>query len=88
MFQKLEKDLIGYQLRDLGSSYEFHSRYGIYRGSIKDIIVYAVYNLGFKSREIILGVSEMDKNFHNCAEFGTMKRFMYTFDNETNSQLH
>lgn len=88
MFQKIEKEKSGYQLYDFGNHYELHSRFGIYRGNLKQVATYAVTELGFEVDEIELGVLEMNKQFHNGAEFGIMRRFMYTFDKETNAKLH
>jgi hypothetical protein len=88
MFQPLEKEIIGYRLYDLVSHYELHCRKGIYRGDLKKICKYAVIDLGFALNEIELGVLEMNKHFHNAAEFGVLRHFMFTFDNETNAKLH
>jgi len=88
MFQRVEKEKSGYQLYDFGSHYELHCRSGIYRGDLKKICKYAVIDLDFDVSEIELGVMEMNKHFHNAAEFGIMRKFMFTFDNETNTQLH
>jgi hypothetical protein len=89
MFQTLENPIVsGYQLHDLGSYYELHSRKGVFRGDLKKVCAYAVLELGFESNEIALAVSEMYDHWHNAAAFGIMRHFMYTFDNESNSQLH
>ena len=88
MFQPLEKEVSGYQLYDLGSHYELHSRFGIYRGNLKKICTYAVIELGFDADEIELAIVEMNEHLHNSAEFGSLRRFMFTFDNESNAKLH
>lgn len=89
MFQKLERSSSkGYQLIDFGSHWEMHSSKGIYRGGFRQVCTYAVLELGFSMKELEIGVVEMEKTFHNGAEFGIFKRFMYTFDKENNSALH
>lgn len=88
MFQKYERDMVGYKLYDFGSHYELHFRSGIYRGNLKQVTTYAVIEHGFDVNEIEIGILEMDKHFHNGAEYGMYKRFMWTFDKETNENLH
>jgi hypothetical protein len=89
MFQPLENNIVlGYKLFDFGSHYELHWRKGVFRGDLKKITTYAVIDLGFEVDEIELAVVEMNKHFHNAAEFGIMRRFMFTFDNESDIKLH
>ena len=80
MFQRLEQELTGYKLFDYGSWYELHSSHGVFRGNLHQVRTYAVMELGFKFKEIDYGVLAMEENFHNGAEFGVRKSFLYTFD--------
>jgi hypothetical protein len=80
--KNLERELTGYKLYDLGSLYELHSSRGIFRGSLAQVSTYAVLKLGFNIKEIELGVLEMERNFHDGAEYGVRKSFMFTFDKE------
>lgn len=83
MFQKLERSPTkGYQLINLGSYWEFHSPTGIFSGDLKKVCTYAVHNLGFRFKELEVAVDEMEQRFHNGAEFGVFKSFMFTFEEE------
>lgn len=82
MFKPVESEKTGYQLFDLGNKYQLRSARGIYTGTLKQVTTYAVLELGFSVDEIELGVLEMEKQFHNGAEYGIFKRFMWTFDKE------
>jgi hypothetical protein len=81
MFQRIDRDSAkGYTLYDLGSHWELHGPLGIFRGNLKQVMTYAVIELGFVFEELEIGVIEMDKHFHDGAEYGIWKRFMWTFD--------
>lgn len=80
MFHVVEKDMSGYKLFDFGSWYELHSKFGVYRGTLRQVSVYAVIELGFEVSEIEIGVLEMEKHFHDAAEYGIMKKFIYSFN--------
>lgn len=82
MFKPVESEKLGYQLFDLGNKYQLRSPKGIYTGTLKQVATYAVLELGFSVEEIEIGVLEMEKHFHNGAEYGVFKRFMWTFDKE------
>lgn len=82
MFKPVESDYSGYQLLDLGNKYALKSARGIFEGSLKQVCTYAVLELGFTVEELEIGVMEMEKHFHNGAEYGVFKRFMWTFDKE------
>lgn len=82
MFKPLESDKLGYQLFDLGNKYALKGPKGIYQGSLRQVCAYAVQELGFSIEEIELGVLEMERHFHNAAEYGVFKGFMFTFDKE------
>jgi hypothetical protein len=81
MLQDIEKTpAIGYKLLDIGPHWELHSSTGVYRGSLEMVRSYAVLRLGFLVEDIDIAVREMDKNFHDGAEFGIYKRFIFTFE--------
>ena len=83
MFQKLERSSSkGYQLLNLGSHWELHGPSGVFKGDLKKICTYAVVKLGFPFKELEIAVDEMEKQFHNCAEFGIYQTFIFTFDKE------
>ena len=81
MFQKVERDSTkGYTLYDLGYRWEIHGPTGIFSGNLKQVMTYAVMELGFSFNELEIGVMEMEKHFHDGAEYGIFKRFMWSFD--------
>jgi hypothetical protein len=83
MFHTLERSSSkGYQLLNLGSHWEFHGPTGIFKGDLKKICTYAVVRLGFHFKELEIAVDEMEKNFHNGAEFGIYQSFIFTFEKE------
>ncbi len=88
MFQRIDIDKVGYQLYDFGSHWELHCRKGIFRGNLKQVCTYAVMEHGFSMKELEMGVLEMEKHFHNGAEYGIFKRFMWSFDRETDKSLN
>lgn len=83
MFQRLERaPSKGYQLLNLGSHWELHGPSGVFRGDLKKICTFAVVELGFPFKELEIAVDEMEKQFHDGAEFGIYRHFMFTFDKE------
>jgi hypothetical protein len=89
MLQKVERSPSkGYQLVDLGPLWEIHSPRGIYKGSFRQVCTYAALELGFSLDEFDVAVQEMEKHFHNCAEFGIYKSFLYTCEVPTKGELH
>ena len=81
MFQRIDgSPTKGYQLLNLGSHWEFKTPSGIMTGGLKQICTYAVISLGFQFKELEMAVEEMEKQFHDGAEFGIYKSFMFTFD--------
>lgn len=81
MLQNIERmPLSGYKLFNLGSHWELHSSGGIYKGSFELVRAHALFKLGFEEEDIEIAVGEMHKNFHNGAEFGIYKRFIFTFE--------
>lgn len=81
MFQSTERSPSkGYQLLNLGSHWELHGPTGIFSGDLRKICNYAVIDLGFQFKELEIAVAEMEKNFHNGAEFGIYQTFMFTFE--------
>lgn len=85
---KKDKPRFGYKLFDLGNRWQLVSPTETFSGSFDQVKNYAVLTLGFEIRELELGKEEMEKHFHNAAEYGIFKRFMWTFDKETNTNLH
>lgn len=85
MFQITTEKGPGYRLIDKGNMiYQLQTPRGFYTGTIKDVSRYAVKKLGFDVDEFFVGVIEMEANFHNAAEYGILKRFIFTFDVEEN----
>jgi hypothetical protein len=81
MFHTLERSPAkGYQLLNLGSHWELHSPTGVFKGDLKKICTYAVIKLGFPFKELEIAVDQMEKSFHNGAEFGIYQHFIFTFD--------
>ena len=81
MFQTMDRSSTkGYNLYFLGSNWELHSPTGIFTGNLKSVCTYAVNVLGFQFKELDLAVNEMEKQFHNAAEFGIYKSFIFTFE--------
>lgn len=73
----------GYQLLDKGSGlWQIKSPVGIFTGNLKQVCTYAVLRLGFELNELEIGVLEMEKHWHNAAEYGIFKRFMWSYDSE------
>lgn len=83
MFQRVERESSkGYQLLNLGSYWEFHGPTGVFKGDLKKVCTFAVLQLGFPFKELEIAVDEMEKQFHNGAEFGIYQTFIFTFDKE------
>ncbi|NJO48150.1 MAG: hypothetical protein HC840_00380 [Leptolyngbyaceae cyanobacterium RM2_2_4] len=84
MFQAIQaKSGSGYKLVDKGMGvYQLLTPKDVFTGSLKQVCTYSVLELGFSISEIELGILEMEKHFHNAAEYGIFKRFMWTYDTE------
>lgn len=83
MFQRLERSPgKGYQLYELGTMWEIHHSRGVFRGTLQSVITYAIIELGFEFKELDTAVMAMEEKFHNGAEFGVLRSFMFTFDKE------
>ncbi len=83
----LARDLVyrsGYDLFDFGTYWELRFNHGIFRGSLKQVCIYAVQQHDFDMYELELGVMEMEKDFCDAATFGIFKRFMFPFDSSEN----
>jgi len=81
MFQSIQKSSSGYQLVDLGTgSWQIRTPKGIFTGNLRQVCTYSVLELGFTFKELEIGVIEMEKHFHNAAEFGIFKSFMWSYD--------
>lgn len=87
MFQSVQLKSSGYTLRDLGQDiYQLQSSKGVFTGSLKQVINYAVIEFSFPVSEIEVGLLEMNENFHNAAEFGVLKTFMWSYDTEEKNE--
>lgn len=82
MFDPVQVDAKGYQLYDLGDEWQIKSSRKTFTGTMKQVCTYAVLELGFSMEDLEIAILEMHKEFHNAAEFGMFKSFMYTFDKE------
>lgn len=81
MFQEIRIKYSGYTLHDKGLGvWSIQFSCGIFTGNLKQVCTYAVMELGFKMEELEYGVMEMEKSFHNAAEYGVFKRFMWSYD--------
>ena len=82
MLQVEQSPKVGYKLYNLGTHWKLVSPHNdLYVGKDLDsLITWAVNAYGFEQKEIEIGIAEMEKNFHNAAEYGFMKRFIYTYD--------
>lgn len=83
----------GYKLlKDESGNYKLVSSNGTFKGNANQVINHAVLELGFDKSEIELGMEEMTKRFHNAAEYGMFKSFMWSYDrgvsNETFATVH
>lgn len=77
----------GYKLVDKGLGlWQLQMPAGVYTGSLKQVCAYAVHKLEFSLKELEIGVLEMDKHFHNAAEYGIFKRFMWSYDLEEKNE--
>lgn len=83
MFQVSQKVSSGYKLLDKGNGFwQMVTPQGFFTGSLKQVVVYSVNELGFSVKELEIGVTEMEKHFHNAAEYGILKAFMWSYDQE------
>ncbi len=82
MLAKDNVQRVGYKLFDCGDHWELHFNGGKFSGNLKQVCTYAVHQLEFSMAELEMGVLEMNKHFHDGAEYGIFKRFMWTFDKE------
>jgi len=89
MFQSTEVKGSGYKLIDKGNDlWQMVTPKGIFTGSLKQVCTYSVIELGFEVNELELGVLEMNKHFHNAAEYGIFKRFMWSYDLEEKNESY
>ena len=82
MIDPMQVDSKGYQLYDLGHDWQIKSSRKTFTGTLKQVCTYAVLELGFSMNELEVAIMEMHKEFHNAAEFGMYRTFIYTFDKE------
>lgn len=83
MFEFNEKVNNGYRLLDKGSGlWLIQAPDGNYSGTLKQVCLFAVHEYGFDIAELEFGVMEMEKKWHNAAEYGMFKSFMFTHDDQ------
>jgi hypothetical protein len=85
---QVTKPKFGYKLYDLGDKWQIVGPTANFSGSFEQVKTFAVLNLGFEAKEIDIGKREMDKHFHNGAEYGLFKKFMWSFDTVPNTALN
>ena len=87
MFQMNKSGGSGYKLYDRGNGlWQMQTPNGIFSGSLRMVCKYAVLRLGFQIKELEIGVIEMEKHFHNAAEYGIYKSFMWSYDLEEKNE--
>lgn len=87
MFQAVHTNKLGYKLVDKGDGkWQIVSPQGIFTGNMKQVCTYSVLELGFEMNELELGIMEMEKQFHNAAEYGVFKKFIYSYDQEERNE--
>lgn len=83
MIQATQVKRSGYKLVDKGQGlWQLESPAETFSGSLREVCHYAVTKFEFTMSELEIGVLEMDKHFHNAAEYGVFKRFMWSYDLE------
>lgn len=83
MFQLIKSNSSGYKLLDKGNGmWQLKTPMGVFSGNLRQVCTYAVLKLEFQMKELETAVIEMEKEFHDGAEFGIMKSFMYTFESQ------
>lgn len=89
MFQALQTKQVGYKLFDMGNgSYRMVTPKGHFTGSLRQVCTFSVIELGFEIKELEIGVLEMEKHFHNAAEYGIFKSFMWSYDHNSMSNFN
>lgn len=63
--------------------FQIHSTKGIFRGNRSQVTTYAMLELGIEFLELEDAIEEMQRKGDDGAEFGALKRFIFTF-NSTN----
>ena len=83
MFEVNKTKGSGYKLMDRGLGlWSIQAPQGTFTGTLKQVCLYAVRKHDFEMKELELGVIEMEKHWHNAAEYGIFKRFMWSYDTE------
>lgn len=59
-----------------------------FEGNLRQVMTYAVIELGIEFMELDVAVQEMGKHDHNGIEFGVLKKFLFTFSNESKKLAH
>lgn len=78
MFQAVQTKQVGYKLLQKGeNTWQLRTPQGIFTGNLKQVCTYAVLEHEFTMKELEIGVLEMEKHFHNAAEYGIFKSFMW-----------
>ncbi len=55
---------------------------GALRGTLRQVMSYCQFYLGFDVKELDLALDEMIKQGHDGAHFGVMQGFIFTFDSK------
>lgn len=85
MYEVNKNKQVGYKLLDLGSGlWSLQAPQSTFSGTLKQVCLYAVRKFDFEMKELEIGVLEMEKHWHNAAEYGIFKRFMWSYDIEEN----
>ena len=59
----------------------------IYHGTLKQVALHAIRNLGFKVGQFEIATEELVKNpSHNAVHFGMYRTFMFTFQKDFNGK--
>lgn len=83
MFEVSKTRGSGYRLLDKGLGlWQIQTPDGNFTGTLKQVCHFAVLKLDFEMKELELGVMEMEKHWHNAAEYGIFKKFMWSYDTE------
>jgi len=89
MFEVAREPSTGYKLIDKGNGlWQLKMPRGTYTGSWDQVVNYSVIVEEFEKKELDLGKKEMWERFHDAAEYGIFKSFMWSYDTtEKNPRL-
>ena len=81
MYESNSVKKAGYVLHRVAPDmWQLQADYGTFKGNLSKVLTYAVQQLGFDFIQMETAVLEMNRQDHNAAEFGVMKKFMYSFN--------